>query len=172
MQTTKRNVAKLKRRKGHGSNAPYSLAAMCSIALLVGVIAHKGMDGPFGVRLDSVTASQTSSTYDTFEIIYFGTPDCRKCLDWKKNELPKWRQARLSRQIRLTQRLASCEGESKYTSVCKMVFAETDRLPAFALVHQRSGRVLAAGTGVDGFYRVAKQAQKWAEHWAKRERTA
>ena len=155
-----------------GSNAPYSIAAMLSIFLLVGVIIYKGDDGPLSAGINPLAANGTATSYDTFEIVYFGSPDCSWCQSWKKEHLPKWRKANISRQIRLTQRSADCIGDSKYTAICQAVFAETSNIPAFALVHRDTGKLLSTGTGIDGFYRVSRQARKWAMHWETRRKTA
>lgn len=162
-----------KNRRVKGHNHTYSLAAGLSLFLLVGAIMQRA-DGPLGPDIETLASSGVSytSTYDTFEIVYFGTAECLWCKRWRTNHLPKWQRAAISRKVRLTQQPATCDGDPTYTEICREVLTTMKDVPAFALVHRDSGKLLAAGTGIDGFYKVSQLASEWVSRWEERELTA
>ncbi len=152
----------------------YSITAIASLFLLVAAFIHKGSDGPFGPTLDQLQFSDASAArlgQDVFEIVYFGSTDCEKCETWKKTHLPRWRQAALSRDVHLTMRSAYCGNATKYASLCRKLVDDTTDQPVFALIHWETGRVLATGRGVSGFYSVGKQARKWQKTWSDQQNT-
>ncbi len=137
----------------------YIGAAMLSLGVLTGVLVNKGDEGPFGTSLQLSTTGllSTAESYDQFEIIYFGAPDCLECTTWRKGHLPLWERHIMSTQVQLTLKTANCRDTDAYASACTATFETTDKLPGFALVDHATGEVMSTGTGIDGFYDLVRK---------------
>lgn len=143
------------------SVAPYGVAAILCVSALVGVLFHLGAN-PYAAQGHG-QASSFAATYDEFEIVYFGNRDCKWCTEWRQYHLPKWRRQPLSKRVRITLRRDDCLGEGRYASICEQVFAQTNQVPAFALVHTPSDRILTIAVGIEGFYDVRRDARRWTD---------